>query len=172
MKPTRALLGLLGCCLLLLACQSAAWVLVSLTERVAVRLPVQPQRHLPAKPEQFIQVADSSGDYGILFAALPPAYSAHQRHELQETLVQVALQNEKEHLRAPTPFQLGNYQGVEWAGLMAHTEEQGLYYTASRLIIVEDTYYTFIFSCPANRPKREAAGKAFLESITLQASAK
>ncbi|RZJ92245.1 MAG: hypothetical protein EOO60_07230 [Hymenobacter sp.] len=172
MKPTRMLLGLLVCCVSCLACRPPTWVLVSLTNRVAVRLPVQPQRHLPVKPEQFIHVTDSLSDYAISVSALPAGFTAGQRQELMESVVQVMAQSQKEALQAPTPFHLGSYEGVESAGLVSPTEGDGLRYTASRVLIVDDTYYLLLFSCPASRSKREAAGSAFLESLTLQSVAK
>ena len=171
MKTSRLLIAIIICCFSLLACRPLNWVVVSLTDKVSVRLPSRPERQLPTKPEQFIHVTDSIGDYTIFVTALPPAYTANQRQELLDYLVQVSVNTEEEHLQAPTPFHLGNYEGVELAGLISPTNGHGLRYTASRLIIVDNTSYMFLFSCLATRNKRETAGKAFLESITLKSAA-
>jgi hypothetical protein len=173
MKTSRTLIGITVCCFSLLACCPPAWVVVSLTDKVSVRLPVQPESHLPAELKHFIHVTDSIGDYAILITALPPVYTAsqRQRQESLEYLVRAATYGQEEQLQAPTPFHLGSYEGVELAGLVSPTNGHGLRYTANRLIIVDDTCYVFQFSCLASRNKRETAGKTFLESITLKSAA-
>jgi hypothetical protein len=167
MKTVRTLIGITVCCFSLLACRPLDWVVVSLTDRVSVRLPAQPEILL----KHFINVTDSVGDYTILVTALPPVYTAGQRQEFLASLVRVAVKCEEEHLQAPTPFHLGSYEGVELAGLVSPTNGHGLRYTADRLLIVDDTCYVFQFSCLASRNKRQTAGKAFLESITLKSAA-
>ena len=168
---SRLLLGILVCCFSLLACRPPDWVVVSLTANVSVRLPSQPEGQPSAKSKQLIQVTDSVGDYMILVSALPPGYTAGQRQEALAYLVRMAAYGQEESLQAPTPFHLGSYEGVEMAGLGSPTEGHGLRYAACRLIIVDNTCYAFMFSCLATRPKRETAGKAFLESITIKSAA-
>jgi hypothetical protein len=171
MKTIKTLLGLTLGCLSLFACRPSTGVVVSLTDRVSVRLPAPPKREITSKPEKFVHVNDSIGDYMIVVSRLPPDYKASQREELLDYLVRVAVNCEEEHLQAPTPFDLEGYKGVELAGLVSPTSGGGKRYTANRLLIVDDTCYMFQFSSLASSSKGKAAGKAFLESITLQSTA-
>lgn len=107
----------------------------------------------------------------IVVSRLPPDYKANQREELLDYVVRVAVNCEQEHVQAPTPFDIGGYKGVEFAGVVSPTSGGGKRYTANRLLIVDDTYYTFQYSSLASNNKGKAAGKAFLESITLQSTA-